>query len=124
MCKFLGSLTRLEPTAIGGELRNACEGTGDSTGGCPKLSIFLQCGRTKEPTTCVQFFHENAWICAQRTTDHDPVNVILDEKERKRKTKRETCKSVTVVFLCGFFELVSSVRLFGKTCYFQKLFSN
>ena len=49
--------------------------------------FFLQCGRTKESTTCVQIFHENAWISAQRTTDHDPVNVILDEKEKKKDKK-------------------------------------
>ena len=33
MCVFLRSLTRLEPTAIGGELWIACTGTGVSTGG-------------------------------------------------------------------------------------------
>ena len=33
VCEFLGSLTRLVPTAIRGELWFACEGRGVSTGG-------------------------------------------------------------------------------------------
>ena len=37
----------------------------------------------------------------------------MSEREREREQKRETCKSVTVVILCGpFFELMTSVRFF------------
>ena len=54
MCPSLsGSLTRLEPTAVGGELWIACEGTGVRTGGRAHSSpFFLE--RTKGSTTCVQ----------------------------------------------------------------------
>ena len=56
-CKFLGSLTHLEPTAMGGELWFAFEGTGVSTGGRAHGAFVCgQCGRTKESNTCVQFF--------------------------------------------------------------------
>ena len=103
-CKFLGSLTRLEPTAMGGELWITCEGTGVSTGGRARSSLFLlQCG-SRSPTRVHNVVYGNAWICAclatdrdlervsavkkvnawtcaLMTTDHDPASVIHDKKK-------------------------------------------
>ena len=58
VCEFLGNLTRLEPSAIGGGLWFACEeGTGVSTGGRAHSSpFFFFLVRTKESNTCVQAF--------------------------------------------------------------------
>ena len=71
VCKFLTIFTRLETTAIGGELWFACEGTSVSTNG-RHSSHFSQYGRTKVSNTCVQvFLHENAWISVRPTTDRD-----------------------------------------------------
>ena len=33
---------------------------------------------------CTSCIHDNAWICARRTTDHDLASVISDEKEREK----------------------------------------
>ena len=55
MCKFFTIFTRLERTAIGGELWFACEGTGVSTGGTFPQLLFFAVG-TKEANTCVQVF--------------------------------------------------------------------
>ena len=74
----------------------------------------LKNGRTKESTTRVQVLftimlgsvldgqptesqrHEkvNAWLCARRTTHHDLISVVPDEKRRKRQ-KKLSCKTVT-----------------------------
>ena len=51
--RFLGSQTRLESTAMGGELWFACEGTGVSSGGRRTHSSTFLAVRTKEPNTCV-----------------------------------------------------------------------
>ena len=52
VCEFLGSVTRLEPTASRGELWFAC--TGVRTGGRAHSSPLLYVVRIKESTTCVQ----------------------------------------------------------------------
>ena len=74
--KFLTIFTRLEPTAIGGELWIACTGTGVSTGGRAHSSHFLQYG-PRSPIRVYKF-------SARRTTDHDLVSVIPDEKVGER----------------------------------------
>ena len=106
--------TRLEPTAIGGELWIACEGTLSPRVDAPTVPNFSV--RTKESNTCVQVFsresldtcsadnrdlvsqrHEkvNAWICVRPTTDRGLASVIPDwKKENKRKREKERCKSV------------------------------
>ena len=56
VCKFLRSLTRLEPT--GRQLWTVCEGTGVGTGGRADSSPFWVV-RTKESTTGVQVFFTN-----------------------------------------------------------------
>ena len=92
MCKFLGSLTRLEPTAAGcGSLAQAQASA--RVDAPTALHFFLQCGG-RSPRRMYFFSHESAWICARRTTDHDLVSVMQDKKERKRnrKSKREKCK--------------------------------
>ena len=53
VCMFLTMFTRLEPTAIGGELWFACEGTGVSTGGRAHSSHFKN-GTDQGVTTCFQ----------------------------------------------------------------------
>ena len=57
MCAtFLTIFTRLEPTAIGGELWFACEGTCVSMGGRARSSVsFLQDG-PRSPTCVYKFF--------------------------------------------------------------------
>ena len=45
VCKFLTIFTRMEPTAIGGELWFACEGTGASTVGRANSSFFCSAGQ-------------------------------------------------------------------------------
>ena len=72
VCKFLGSLTRLAPTAIGGGLWIACAPTRVSTGGRAHSSALFFVVRTKESNTCVHvFLREIAWIRARPTTDRD-----------------------------------------------------
>ena len=62
VCKFLGSLTRLEPMVMGGELWFAREGTGASTGGRAHGSP-LFCGTDQGVQhVCTSFSHESAWI--------------------------------------------------------------
>ena len=46
--------------------------------------------RTKESNTCVQFFHENAWICARPTTDRD-----LEKSQRHEKVNLWICARPT-----------------------------
>ena len=43
----------------------------------PTAPIFLQSDQGVQHV-CTSFLHENAWICARRTTDGDPVRVIPD----------------------------------------------
>ena len=84
VCKFLGSLTRLGPAAVGGELWIACTGTGVSTGGRSHSTIFFVVW-AEESDKCVQvLFKENAWICARPTTLHDLVSVIQTDRQTDR----------------------------------------
>ena len=94
MCEFLGSLTRLEPTATGGELRFACAGIGVRTGGLAHSSPFfvVRTGQEVQHLCASSIFHENAWICARQTTDHDLVCVIPDVKGKERKGKERRGK--------------------------------
>ena len=62
--------TRLEPTAIGGELWIACEGTGVSTGGRSHSSLFFFAVRTKEANASASFC-ANVWTRACQATDRD-----------------------------------------------------
>ena len=88
VCTFLTIFTRLEPTAIGGELWFACEGTGVSTGGRAHSSPFF-CGTDQGVQhVCTGFFCSNAWLCARQPTDRDLASVIPDEKEKKRERER------------------------------------
>ena len=64
-CKFLGSVTHLEPTAME-ELWFACEN--------------IASARVDGPRS---FVHEKAWICARPTTHHDLQSVIPDEQKEK-----------------------------------------
>ena len=106
MCaSVLTIFTYLEPTAIGGGLWFACEGTGVSTGGRARSSAFFYGTDQRVHDMCTSFSHDNAWIgarrtnvilrvsamkkvnvwiCARRTTtDHDLACVIPDKKESK-----------------------------------------
>ena len=72
VCKFLGSVTRLEPTAIGGELWIACEGTGVSTGGQAHGSQFF-CGSD-------QGFHDvstSFWPTIMLGSVHDGQQAVI-----------------------------------------------
>ena len=69
VCTFLGSLTRLLPTAMGRALWIAFEGTGVSTGGRARSSTPFFAVRTKESSTCVHFLRECLALC---TTDNRP----------------------------------------------------
>ena len=73
VCDFLGSLTRLSPTAMGGELCFASEGTGVSMGGRARSSPLFFCGADiGVHEVCTSFFSfGNIWICARRTNDRD-----------------------------------------------------
>ena len=83
-CKFLTIFTHLEPTAIGGGLWFACEGTGVSTGGRARSSSFFHGTDQRVHDVCTSFSHDNVWIGARRTTtDHDLASVIPDKKESK-----------------------------------------
>ena len=101
VCKFLTIFTRLEPTAIGGELWITSEGTARVD---VFTSPFFFAVRTKESNTSANFCANawicarlttdrdldssnttkrvNAWICALLTTDHDPASVIPDKKRK------------------------------------------
>ena len=82
VCRFFGSLTRLEPTAIGGELSIACEGTGVSTGGrAHSSSLFVV--QTKESTTCVEVVF---MMMLGPVHDGQPTMILL-ASFRKRQAK-------------------------------------
>ena len=71
MCKFLGSLTRLEPTAMGGRHRRSA--------GVDVPTTPLFCGADQGVQhVCTRVLHENACICARPTTDRDLACVIPD----------------------------------------------
>ena len=125
-----------------GDRRRAVDhtGTGVSMGGRTHTSPLFWGVRTKQSNTCVQvFFHENAWICAPRTTDrdlesqpHEQLNAwmcarqtvptvimsLADKKKNKIEKKEEkrimqTCDPLYFFrALCFFFGLLSPVSCF------------
>ena len=55
---------------------------------------------------CTSFLHENARICARRTTDRDLVIVIPDKKERKGE-KEKHAHLYPLFFLSGLIFLIN-----------------
>ena len=117
-CKFLGSLTRLEPTAIVGVLWNVCEGTSVGTGGRATVPTFL-CGTdqgvqhvcascldlcTTTNRDCESQCHEkvNAFKCARRTATHRDLVSVIPEKKEKKKTKKRKEKNENLLEDFGF----------------------
>ena len=68
---------------------------------CAQLPFHVQRCGSGSPT-CVQYFHEKAWICARPTTDHDLASVISEMRERVTISKKK----------CGpHFLFIHSVRI-------------
>ena len=65
---FLTIFTRLEPTATGGELWIACEGTGVSTGGCAHSLLFLLQCRPRSPTRVQAFVRMLGYVLVRHPT--------------------------------------------------------
>ena len=66
VCKFLGSLTRLEPTAIGGELWIACEGTGFSRFGAKTACSVVEVSGFLRTYGCAVAWRTIAVLCRQK----------------------------------------------------------
>ena len=79
-------------------------------------AALLFCGTDQRVQhVCTSFHHENAWICARRTTDLDRVSVIPGKKEQRKreKVRNENMQSRNHSFLAApkVCESISSVRI-------------